>query len=448
MLSMLHSRFSRVAAMLIASATIFSSCQKDLDPKTMEMDKLRIRGTVGSLNPMASLGRAIFFDANLSNPVGNQSCASCHQPGNGFAGLGDGNGFVAGVGQGAVAGAFGGRKPPAASYATFAKVMTKEAFVPLPGDIGVIHEPGFVFKGGLFWDGRATGLRLGSPAAEQAIGPFLNPVEHNVASKDVVLQTIKNSNYADLWKQAFGTDLDISTPAMVAANYDNVGRAIAAYEASQEVNQFSSKFDAYLKGQVRLTPAEARGLALFSVKAECYGCHIVVSPDGGVTPPLFTDFGYHNIGLPKNSATPNKANLLNQDLGLGGELEKILPNGQPKYPADWAAEATKNYGKFKTPTLRNVAAGGNRRYFHNGMFNSLEQVVHFYNTRSVPGAGWGEGANFVPWSSFGGPEVNVNLEIHGAGNLGLTAAEEADIVAFLRTLTDGWKPSTANNTVL
>jgi len=200
-----------------------------------------------------------------------------------------------------------------------------------------------------------------------------------------------------------------------------------------------------MKGQTRLSPAEARGLALFNLDAECYDCHASVSHDG-ITPALFTDFSYHNLGLPKNMATPNKSRLLDQDLGLGGELETVLPNGQFKYPATWRAQAVAQYGKFKTPTLRNVA-GPNRRYMHNGIFNSLEAVVHFYNTRDVAGAGWTFDGVFKTWAELG-KEVNLNIEIHGAGNLGLTPAQEADLVAFMKTLSDGWNPSANVNTVL
>lgn len=445
MLSMLHSRFSRMATLLFASATIFSSCQKDLDVQSADIDQLRVRGVNGgNLSNLAAVGRQVFFDKKMSNPVGTQSCASCHMPSVGFAGLGDGPGFVQGVGQGAVAGAFGGRKPPSAAYATFSPQMTMATPPPDPADpVAPMPE----FNGGLFWDGRATGLRLGSPAAEQALGPFLNAAEHNVADKQTILNTIKSSNYYNLWLAAFNNEpIDLSTQAMVDANYDKVGRAIAAYEATAEVNKFTSKFDAYMKGQVRLSADEARGLAIFNNQAECYDCHTEVSKDG-ITPALFTDFGYHNLGLPVNTSTPNKSVLLAQDLGLGGELETVLPNGQFKYPAEWRAQAFAQYGKFKTPTLRNVAVGANRRYMHNGIFNSLEQVVHFYNTRDVPGAGWTIDGVFKTWAQLG-REVNINVEIHGAGNLGLTAQQEADLVAFMKTLSDGWNATTNVTTVL
>ena len=445
MLSMLHSRFSRVAAILFASATIFSSCQKDLDVQSADIDQLRVRGANGgNMSSLAAVGRQIFFDNKMSNPVGSQSCASCHMPNVGFAGMGDGPGFVQGVGQGAVQGAFGGRKPPSAAYATFAPQMT---LATPPADPADPVPPVPEFKGGLFWDGRATGLRLGNPAAEQALGPFLNPAEHNVADKQTILNTIKSSNYYSLWLSAFNNEpIDLSTPDAVNANYDKVGRAIAAYEATAEVNKFTSKFDAYMKGQTRLSAQEARGLAIFNLQGECYDCHESVSADG-ITPALFTDFTYHNLGLPRNTATPNKSMLLQQDLGLGGELEKVLPNGQFKYPAAWRAQAVAQYGKFKTATIRNVGVGANRRYMHNGIFNSLEQVVHFYNTRDVAGAGWTVNGVFKTWAEFG-REVNLNVEIHGAGNLGLTPQQEADLVAFLKTLSDGWSAGAGNTTVL
>lgn len=445
MLSMLHSRFSRVATMLIASATIFSSCQKDLDVQTMDIDNLRVRGAQSNASALASLGKSIFFDSNLSDPMGAQSCASCHMPSVGFSGLGDGPGFNQGIGQGALPGAFGNRKPPSAAYASFAPQMTLET---PPADPADPLPPVPEFTGGLFWDGRATGLRLGNPAAEQALGPFLNSAEHNVADKATVLSRIKASPYyAQFWLSAFGNaPIDLSTPASIDANYDKVGRAIAAYEATAEVNKFTSKFDAFTRGQVRLSRQELRGLALFNDKAECYDCHESVSADG-ITPALFTDWSYHNLGLPKNTATPNKSSLNRTDFGLGGELVKVLDNGQFKYPAAWRAQADAQMGKFKTPTIRNVAVGANRRYMHNGILNSLEAVVHFYNTRDVPGEGWVVNGVFQTWQSLG-REVNQNLEIHGAGNLGLTPQEEADLVAFMRTLSDGYRATTARTTTV
>ena len=444
MLSMLHSRSIRVVGMLFAAATIFSSCQKDLDVQSADIDQLRVRGANGgNISNLAAVGRQIFFDSKMSNPVGSQSCASCHMPSVGFSGLGDGPGFVQGIGQGAMPNAFGGRKPPSAAYATYSPLLTLA--IP-PADPADPVAPVPEFTGGLFWDGRATGLRLGSPAAEQALGPFLSAAEHNI-NKETVLNNIKTSNYYNLWLSAFNNEqIDMSSAAAINANYDKVGRAIAAYEATSEVNKFTSKFDASVKGKVRLSEQEARGLGIFNLQGECYDCH-ASTPLNATTPALFTDFSYHNLGLPKNMATPNKESLLKRDLGLGQELETILENGQFKYPAEWRAQAVAQYGKFKTPTLRNVAVGVNRRYMHNGIFNSLEQVVHFYNTRDVPGAGWTIDGVFKTWAELG-KEVNLNVEIHGAGNLGLTPQQEADLVAFMKTLSDGWSAGAGNTTVL
>ena len=192
------------------------------------------------------------------------------------------------------------------------------------------------------------------------------------------------------------------------------------------IDVMRSKFDAYLRGQTTLTAQEAQGLALFNDKAECYDCHTAdptpLSPNG----PLFTDFSYENIGVPKNPLNPvywtNPGFI---DRGLGGFLSSPQNTNQT-----WRAFATVNNGKFKTPTLRNVAKM--KRFMHNGVFTSLEQVVHFYNTRDVPGATW----NGQPWPA---PEYPINVTGHARmGNLGLTPAEEAAVVAFMKTLSDGW----------
>jgi cytochrome c peroxidase len=269
-----------------------ASCQKDLDVNQLDVDQARIRGLNGKLSPKAELGRTIYFDSRFSSPSGMQSCASCHLPQMGFVGMGDvpsglnSRGFRAGIGEGAVAGAFGGRKPPSAAYATFAPAFT---FDPIEDE----------FIGGLFWDGRATGAVTGVPAADQAIGPFLNPVEHNIASEAAVLaKLINDKKYSDMWSRAWGTSLKMSTPEEITENYKRVGLAIAEYEASVEVNQFTSKFDAVQRGQAQFTPLEEQGRQAF-ISAECDNCHTMTGV-GGV-PALFTDFSYENIGLPQNT---------------------------------------------------------------------------------------------------------------------------------------------------
>jgi cytochrome c peroxidase len=403
---------------LMISVSLLASCSKEITQQELEIDQSRMRGVVGgTLSQKAVLGRKIYFDSRFSEPSGMQSCSSCHLPQMGFVGMGSvaptptSRGFIAGIAEGAVAGAYGGRKPPSAAYATYSPTFRLN---------------GEDFEGGLFWDGRATGLRLGIPAAEQALGPFMNPVEQNHPSKEAVLAKIKNDpEYMTLWRSVWGNDMPLTTENEIAQNYDRIGLAIAEYEASSEVNQFSSKYDAYTRKQVELSPLEKQGLSLFKGKAKCDKCH--ESNSKGNIPAMFTDFGYENIGLPTNIDFLNPMNRGNAptDFGLGG----ILINSQNP---NWKSLASENMGKFRTPTLRNVAKGeSNKRFMHNGALKSLEEVVHFYNTRDTDPI----------WRS---PEVLMNMETGDVGNLGLSKKEELAIVAFLRTLSDGWMSVSSN----
>jgi cytochrome c peroxidase len=343
------------------------------------------------------LGKKLFFDTNLSTPAG-QSCAVCHGPDVGWTGPDEDINEAGAVYEGAVLGRFGDRKPPASAYA---------------GDSPILHHDGTKWVGGMFWDGRATGWTLGDPLAEQALGPFLNPAEQNNASPQVVIDKVLASSYKNLF-------LQVCTDPGTAARYECIGRAIAAYERSSEVSQFTSKYDYWLKGQARLTGQEQWGLALFRGKGKCAACHVE---------PLFTDFTYDNLGVPKNPMNPfygmpyNSAGENWVDTGLGGFLEAA------GYPAT-VYEAER--GKQKVPTLRNVDLRPFKKFVkafgHNGYFKSLEEIVHFYNTRDVPGAGW-------PL-----PEVAVNINTAEMGNLGLNHGEELAIVAFLKTLSDGFTP--------
>ena len=260
-------------------------------------------------------------------------------------------------------------------------------------------------------------LTLGDPLAEQAQGPFLNPLEQNNASAQVVIDKVLASNYSDLFRK-------VCTHR--ATRYECIGRAIAAYERSAEVSQFTSKYDYSLKGQAKLTDQETAGLALFNGKANCANCHkSTADPASGKV--LFTDFTYDNLGVPRNPLNPfynetewnlDGANWV--DTGLGGFLKTA---GYP-YTAE--------LGKHKVPTLRNVDKrpypGFIKAYGHNGYFKSLEQIVHFYNTRDVRGARWPA------------PEVATNMNTAEMGNLGLKLVEERAIVAFLSTLSDGYMP--------
>ena len=371
------------------------------------------------LTPMEDLGKFLFFD-KISSPD-SMSCADCHAPSVGFTGPIPGINLHGAVYRGAVPQRFGNRKPPSAAYATLSPIFHYDFTEGL-------------FVGGNFWDGRATGENLGNPAADQALGPFLNPVEQNNPSKQAVLEQVAASKYASLWEEVWGEPISVATQAEIEMNYDRIGLSIAAYEDSPEVNPFSSKFDYYLVGQVDLTEQEQMGLELFNGKAMCDECHIS-EPDSG-EPPLFTDFTFDNLGVPKNPENPfydmdtvylddgspinpEGANWI--DPGLGGFLLT-----RP----EWSYLAAENMGKHKVPTLRNVAKGPGKNFpkafTHNGVFKSLEEVVHFYNTRDV--------------EAWPPPEVAANVNTEELGDLGLTAEEEAAIVAFMKTLSDGYTP--------
>jgi cytochrome c peroxidase len=349
-----------------------------------------------ALTPQEKLGKYLFFDKNLSTPSG-LSCAECHGADVGYTGPNQAINAGGAVYEGAVHGRFGNRKPPAAAYA---------------GDSPILDFVAGKWVGGMFWDGRATGWTLHDPLAEQAQGPFLNPLEQNNASEQVVIDKVLHSKYKDLF-------MDVCT--IPSKDYECIGRSIAAYERSMEVSQFTSKYDYWLKGKAKLTGQEQRGLKLFSGKANCANCHVA---------PLFTDFTYDNLGIPKNPKNPfykeHKWNPNGKkwvDTGLGGFL-KADGNAKSVYESEW--------GKQKVPTLRNVDKRPFKKfvkaYGHNGYFKSLEEIVHFYNTRDVPGAGWPA------------PEVADNINKTELGNLGLNYGEELAIVEFLKTLSDGYDP--------
>jgi cytochrome c peroxidase len=351
------------------------------------------------------LGKQLFFDTNLSEPAG-LACAGCHASQVGWTGPDATIDLNGAVYEGAVKGRFGNRKPPSIAYG---------------GDSPNLHlDATNGWTGGMFWDGRATGLTLGDPLAEQAIGPFLNPLEQNNASAGVVVDKVKQSKYANLFMDVWGFHAFDDTEKA----YQMIGRSIAEYERSEEVNPFNSRFDTYFGTGNGLTAQETLGLTLFNGKAKCANCHTsTANPVSGKV--LFTDFTYINIGVPKNPNNPfyselefNPLGASWVDMGLGGYLKS----------AGFVASVYEpELGKFKVPTLRNVDKRPNtsfvKAYGHNGYFKSLGDIVHFYNTRDVSGAGWPA------------PEYTANMTSE-VGNLGLTPTEEEAIVAFLKTLTD------------
>jgi cytochrome c peroxidase len=337
--------------------------------------------------PKERLGKLLFFDSNLSTPPG-QSCATCHSP---DAGFGDPDQLLP-VSRGANPSRFGNRNDLTVTYAAF--------IPPLRYD-----EDEELWVGGLFWDGRATDL------AEQAKGPPLNPLEMANPDIESVLEAIRGADYRDLFLEVYGQNaLDDTTSA-----FDHFADAVAAYEASSEVNPFDSKYDLFLAGDVQLSEQELRGEVLFesAAKGNCAACHPnQQAPDGSA--PLFTDHTYDNLGTPRNPESPflylpselNPDGVNYRDPGLGAVVEDPGLNGL-----------------FRVPTLRNVAL--TPPYMHNGFFKTLYQVVAFYNSRDV-----------APWPA---PEWPDNVNREELGDLDLTPQEIEDIVAFLRTLSDGFR---------
>jgi cytochrome c peroxidase len=389
---------------------------------------------------LAELGDEIFEDENLSLHR-NQSCESCHTAEWGFTGPSSAVNGAAAVYPGSVTSRRGGRKPPSSAYSTPAPLFN------------LTRQAGGLFVGGNFWDGRATGRKLGNPAADQAQGPFTNPVEQALRDPACVVYRVSTSGYADLYEEQFGTaifhidwagldvdglcsqegdmlPLSATARAQVDLEYDNIAIAIAVYEESH--NLFSSKFDAAMKGLYKLTQEEQRGLALFNGKAKCARCHTSSGRS-----PVFTDFTYDNLGVPRNMENPTLETDPNwADPGLGGFLLT-----QPQ----WAGLAAAEMGKMKVPTLRNVDLrpheGAVKAYMHNGVFKTLEEVVRFYNTRDMlPTCGMADTRADWGTKCWPAPEVSANVNRKELGNLGLTQAEEAAIVAFLKTLSDGYIP--------
>jgi cytochrome c peroxidase len=350
-----------------------------------------LTGSLSAAPTLAGLGSKLFFDTSLSSPPG-QACASCHLPGAGFA---DPDRELP-VSRGIHPDRVGNRNTPSAAYALFSPAFH-------------FDEQEGHYVGGQFWDGRAATLE------EQAKGPFLNPVEMANQTSAEVVEKVRNAPYAGDFDTLFGP----GSLSEVDKAYEHIATAISAFERTENFRAFSSKYDAYLAGKTELTEQEQQGLRLFEAedKGNCAACHPSQPGENG-QPPLFTDFTYDNLGVPANPDNPfytqptefNPEGRSATDLGLGKTTGR-----------------KEDYGKFKVSTLRNIAV--TPPYMHNGIFNTLREVVDFYNTRDTI-------------RDWGAPEVLENVNREELGNLGLTNEEVDAIVAFMLTLTDGYQPAT------
>ena len=379
-----------------------------------------------ALTEEQKLGKLLFEDKNLSLNR-NQSCASCHslnpaqqlsnvlKPVPGFV---DPENVTKGtpVSSGSLPGATGSLNTPSIGYAAFSPLFYWN------------DEEG-LYIGGQFWNGRASNL------IQQAKLPFLNPVEMAMPSQwSVVSRLQENEEYRNLFWQIYrlniepgNSQLNSKSPAAIAKVYNHLAKAISAFERSPVFNKFNSKFDYVLAGKTKFTPLEEKGFALFNdeKKGNCAACHISeasTDEDGHVIPPVFTDFTYDNIGLPRNVKIPNNP-IPNSGLGGRSDIAKFDPHGD-------------EIGKHKVMSLRNIAI--TPPYGHNGVFTNLKQIVHFYNTRDT--LGWVPN-NLDPGFAKSGwpdPEISQNVNHDELGNLGLTPDEEKAIVAFMKTLTDDY----------
>ena len=355
------------------------------------------------------LGRKIFFDPSLS-ASGQMSCASCHDPAHAHA---QPNGLAVQSG-GADLDVPGFRSVPSLRY------MSPDAF---------FFDKEGTPTAGFNRDGRAASL------LEQASRPFL--AAHEMANGDTatVAAKLEAAAYADEFRKLFGNDaFDDADGAFLRARF-----ALEAYEKSApDLHPFDSKYDLFLAGKIMLSPSELRGFALFNRpdKGNCAGCHPSMRGADG-SPPLFTDYTYDNLGVPRNAEIAANADPEYFDLGLCGPERTDL------------ADRTDLCGAFKVPTLRNVAT--RQVFFHNGLFKTLRDALHFYVRRDT------NPDEFFPLDADGvvmkfddlpvDMHRNVNTtevpyDRHPGQAPRLDEAEIDDLLAFLGTLTDGYDAAT------
>ena len=433
-----------------------------------------------ALEPVEQLGKDMLYDNTMSNPSG-YACAQCHSATTGFTtGLDSIVNERGGPQPGVIPGRFGPRKPQSYGYAAFS-----------PEGPFFDAQAG-VFLGGTFWDGRAFDTSV------QAQGPPINPNEMNNTAAGtapnqfppLLVQKLQSRPYTPLIKRIYGPDVFTKyTPRQI---FEIWGEAIAAFEASGDVCQFSSKYDASQYGTppqtlYTLSASEERGRQLYFGQAQCSACHssagqpaILGETDGKET---FTMYCFANIGVPKNPANPyyeetdpisnpNGFNPLGRnfiDWGLGGNAVGGLDG--TKFFNNTAGDIAQFRGLFQTPTNRNVDVRPTptfvKAYMHNGVFKSLAEVVHFYNKRNIavdadgrevafdlrngPPAGFTaiwppqevldnvqNVAGLTPAQAAAMGVAGVTATNGQVGNLGLTASQEADLVNFLKILSDGY----------
>ncbi|MCV2350586.1 cytochrome-c peroxidase [Paucibacter sp. Y2R2-4] len=357
------------------------------------------------LSAKALLGEKIFHDAGLSGS-GRMSCASCHDPAFFH---GPPNSLPVQKG-GRLNTEFGLRAAPSLRY-----LERLGAFS------GTTNTPVADLRGGLMADGRADNL------AAQALLPWFNPREMDNGTPADLARKLRATSYAAEFARVF----------VPAAGADAPDDATLVAQASQALQSFQledarfhpydAKFDWVQQGRAQFTAPEARGLAVFNdpKRGNCAACHPSTSADG--RPPVFTTFGYAALGVPRNTKIPANADAAAFDLGLCQSPRPELKDRQD------------SCGFFRIPTLRNTVQ--RPVFFHNGQFSNLETVLLFYQLRDA------DSAFFYP-SVANRVQLYDDLPAALRGNVNRDApfsarpltneAEQADLLCFLRTLTDGY----------
>lgn len=382
--------FKTISRLVITSVVLFASANGTLffSPAHSGEDYATIE----------KLGEALFNDPNLSHNR-SQACSTCHMQGFGLVDLRDNEGAGQAVSLGDNGSSLGDRNTPTTSYANLSPPFSR-------------NEAG-EYVGGQFWDGRASRLE------DQAAGPPLNPVEMGMPDKASVVGRLKeNPDYV----AAFGTQFGAKVFDNPDDAFDAMTKALAAFERTEEFAPFDSKYDRYLRGEEKLTDQEELGRVLFFSRqfTNCNLCHEVNGPSG-IEKGLFTNHKYFNIGVPENTAV-RKAN---------GSKAGMRDAGLAQNPAVTDTDAQR--GKFKVPTLRNVAVTG--PYMHNGVFKDLRTAVLFYvkyNSKKKS-----RQINPETGEVWAAPEVPDNIAMTE-----LSAGPALDdrrvdaLVAFMKTLTD------------
>lgn len=402
-----------------------------------------------ALSAVARIGQQMFRDPALSGS-GRLSCASCHDPAHHYA---PANALPVQRGGPGLS-LYGLRAVPTLTYKSLTPAFTigpedpsqekneasplavasrgraaqgvatldpAQAPAPPRKVAGRTTLTASVPRGGLFWDGRADTLE------DQAEGPLFSRFE--MAATPTGLSRSLRARYGKRLAALFGNGVLRDDGMLIA----EAAFALARYQVEDPAfHPFTSKFDAWLAGRASFTPAEARGKAVFDdpKKGNCAACHLD-TPGADGAPPLFTDFEYEALAVPRNPHIPANADPTYFDLGLCGPLRQDAVARQAHY-----------CGLFKTPTLRNVAT--RKTFFHNGVYHRLRQVLNFYALRdSAPGAIY---PGSVPDDLPARDRANIDRTDAPFGRMpgqppALTPAEETDIIAFLKTLTDGYTPA-------